>query len=155
MDILGDVNNGWFAQLAGAGEWLGRQVGLGTVYDHMETAANTHMQNVSNQAQATALANGATPVQALQQANGALNSYANPQGLGDLGKLFGTGAQVAYEGTSNAIAKATAPDYSGLLTILAGAGVVGGVYLLADNMSSSPKAPPSTPRAPRAPARAH
>jgi hypothetical protein len=137
--ILGNVNDGWFAQLAHGCENVGRFFGLGRVYDNMGVAAERHITQVNQDAINRALAQGQTPMQALQTANGMLErDYIHPQGIGDLGPLTSAGFSTMREGVSTTIN----PDGLGaLMPLLVGAGVLGAGFLAANALGGSGETP--------------
>jgi len=146
---LGNVENGWFAQLAHAVQAAGRTtlnfVSCGNhwgdrFYSSMDAAANHYIARVNDQAISQALANGATQHQALSAANAVLETKANPKTLKELASLACDGTSIAGQTVKGVATPVYVPmDFLGMLTpILIGAGVLGGIYLLADAFSGSP-----------------
>lgn len=133
--ILGNVNDGWFAQLAHGCENVGRFFGLGGLYDNMGAAAERQITQINDNNINQALAQGQSPMQALQTANGILErNYIHPQGIGDLGPLVSTGWSTMREGVAHTVN----PDGLGaLMPLLVGAGVLGAGYLAANAMGGS------------------
>ena len=139
MGILGDVNDGWFAQLAhgveNGGRWVGNLVtggsGGDTFYNNMGNQANTVVSNINQNAINAATANGATPHQALNAGSNAMEPLINPT-VSDLPNLVATGGQVATNTVAETVGNALAPDFSSLLI---GGAIAGGAILLGNLMS--------------------
>ncbi len=141
--FLGNVENGWFAQVAHFGEGMGRFLGLGGVYENMEKGATQRIEGINNSAYNAAIAQGKTPIQAHQAANGELGKYSNPHSANDFGNLLASGAGTARD----AVFKALSPDnMEAAAPLLLGAGLLGAGYLVADAFTSSSPAPTPAPR---------
>ncbi len=142
MTLLGNVENGWFAQLAHGCEWAGRNtlnaVSLGghwgdKLYGEMHKVVDAHVTTLNQQAIDQALQQGCTQHQALSSASAAMENIADPKTVVDLTKLFSVGATACLETGKNLVVEALTPDLLGALAPLGiGLAVLGGAYLSAD-----------------------
>ncbi len=150
MNLLGDVNDGWFAKLAHGVEDVGRGVGNfftggsggDTFYNNMGNQANQVVSNINQNAINQATAAGATPHQALNAGSAAMDRLTNPQNASDLLNLTGAGAQTAGNTVADTVGNLMpSPDLGGLMM---GALAVGGTLLACEMFSSSPSTPASS-----------
>ncbi len=151
FDILGDVNTGWFAQLAHGCESVGRSClngisGSGrwgdAFYGTMEQQANNYVQGVNNAVIQQQVQNGATQMQALNAASAEMSRLANPQNLSDLGNLTGAGLSVSgstvKQTIANGLTAGSEIDWSAILPwAIGGVAAVGGTLLLAKHFERS------------------
>jgi hypothetical protein len=139
MSILGSVETGWFAQLCRGCERISRRILNSvsgeaewgdTLYAGMDKAADAHVQSVYAEAVARALEEGASRSEAFAAGRAALETIGDPSTLGEVGALAGTGTAIAAK-TAGELA-ASPGILGGLAPLLAGAAVLGGVWLAAD-----------------------
>ena len=141
MGILGNVENGWFAQLCHGCEDLSSGVinlfnpGSGEkFYGTMNQVANERVGKINQQAFDEAKKNGATDAEAYAKASAAMDGLANPESMKDFGKLFGTGRSVADCTMAKYAGQGKEFDLGALTPVLIGVGVLGGGFLLADKI---------------------
>lgn len=158
MGILGNVENGWFAQLAHGCEWASRGtlnfVSCGNqwgdhVYGTMHDAANAHVGAINQQAINDAMARGQTQIQALNTASAKMDGIADPKTFEQGGELLSAGTAVSGQTVSavgtdmmNAIKSFMTPDY---MPLVIGAGVLGTAFAAA-SVLGAPAKPAATPR---------
>ncbi len=103
MSILGNVNDGWFAQLAHGIESVGRSMlnliscgnGWGDkLYDNMATAATAHVETINQKAITQALRRSATKQQAIAAGSSAMERLINPNRAKEVAELFSAGSSV-------------------------------------------------------------
>lgn len=149
---LGNVSDGWFAQIAHGIESAGRTLFGNGVYNNMEIAANQHVGAINQQAIHNALAGSATPHHAIQAGTTAIAPLVNPT-VRQLPQLTITGVQTMTTAVRQTIVDVLPdltswlprmPDLTGwLMPLLIGVGILGGGSLLVGALAS-----PSTPRQP-------
>lgn len=147
---------GWFDTVCGwceaAGHTTLNAVSLGgrwgdKFYGAMDGAASAHVTGLANDAYQqtlqTALSNGSSQLDAEILANKAMgmkmDALISPNSLSDIGDLLSSGMSIGKD-TITKVCDFSSANLGLLVPVLIGAGVLGGVYLMADSLS------PSTPR---------
>ena len=150
MGILGNVETGWFAQVAHACQAVSQAslnfVSCGwrwgaNLYNNIEAGANTYIAGVNERAVNQALANGATQHQALSAGSANLEAIADPKTIEDLANLASHGTAVIGETVKNAVTLPTASPLNvlGVLKpLLIGFGILSGTYILAGEAEDRP-----------------
>lgn len=146
---------GWFDTVCGWCETAGRTT-LNTLslggswgdkfYSAMDTQASQHMTRLATETHAealqSALSNGSSGLQAEILANKAaglkMDAIISPGSLEDMGDLLSSGISIGSDTIKNAC-DISGGDLGLLVPVLIGAGVLGGVYMIADNLSPSPR----------------
>lgn len=152
MELLGNVENGWFAQLAHGCQALsqgtlnlvscGNQWG-DKFYGQMENAANQYVAGVNEHAIQKAITEGATQHQALSAGTAALEKVAQPANVGELLNLAGAGVKVSADtvgSSAKEVFNAANPpaSFEALTPLLAGLGILGGAYVVTNLCCNGP-----------------